>query len=420
MRSAWPGLLLLLCLAPALAQIPKYEYGARRHAVQAALPDGVLVLFGNEEDEHDFGRFYQEPNFEYLTGWREPGAILLLSPNAETLFLPKHDPIRERYAGHRAAAEDENVNIVTGFRKALPVTQFEEQFQQALSSYSRVYTLADFPGAAKIGRLAPMREILDARAALASLRKKKSVNEIALIQKSVDASVAAHREIWKRMAPGLAEYQLAATFTYAILDKGCERNAYAPIVATGPSAIVLDYSKYTRRIEPGDLVLIDAGAQCDGYAADITRTVPANGKFTPRERELYGIVFEAQKAVIAAIKPGAVMGADPASPGTLYKIAYDYINTHGKDLEGKPLGRYVLHGTSHHIGLEVHDAPPSSYSQPLAAGMVISAEPGIYIPREGIGIRIEDTVLVTPEGAKVLSGALPKDPAEIEKIFAAR
>ncbi len=420
MRFAWPGLLLLMCLASASAQIPKYEYHERRHAAQTALPDSVLVLFGNNEDEHDFDRFYQEPNFEYLAGFREPGAILLLTPGAETLFLPKHDAKRERYAGHRVSAEDENVNILTGFRRVLPVTKFEDEFLQAISSYSRVYTLADLPGAAKLKRLAPMREILDAREPLALLREKKSTNEIAAIQKSVDVSVAAHRQLWKRLAPGIPEYQLAATFTYAILDRGCERNAYAPIVAAGPNAIVLDYSKYLRTVEPGELVLVDAAAQCDSYAADITRTVPVNGKFSPRQRELYGIVLGAQQAVIAAIKPGIVMGSDPKTPNSLYKIAYDYINTHGQDLDGKPLGRYLLHGTSHHIGLEVHDAPRSSYSEALTPGMVISAEPGIYIPRENIGIRIEDTVLVTADGAKVLSSGLPKDPAEIEKALAAR
>jgi Xaa-Pro aminopeptidase len=169
-------------------------------------------------------------------------------------------------------------------------------------------------------------------------------------------------------------------------------------------------------MDAGELLLMDVGAECAGYAADITRTIPLGAGFTPRQREIYDIVLGAQNAVIAAVKPGMTIAK--TTPDSLYKIAYDYINTHGKDSHGEPLGKYFTHGISHHIGLEVHDAADNT--APLKEGMVISVEPGIYIPEESIGVRIEDVVLVTKDGAQVLSAALPRAAAEIEKALAKR
>ena len=159
---------------------------------------------------------------------------------------------------------------------------------------------------------------------------------------------------------------------------------------------------------------MDAGAECAGYTADVTRTIPVSGKFSARQRELYAIVLGAQKAAIAAVKPGMTIGS--TTPHSLHQVARDYLNSHGKDLHGEPLGQYFTHGISHHIGLEVHDAADATV--PLEAGMVISVEPGLYIPEENIGIRIEDIVLVTEEGAKVLTAALPREAAEIERALA--
>jgi len=178
---------------------------------------------------------------------------------------------------------------------------------------------------------------------------------------------------------------------------------------------VLHYNKLDRKIEAGDIVLMDVGGQYSGYASDITRTIPANGTFTPRQREIYEIVLGAQNAAIAALKPGMTLGGQSAT--SLQKIASDYINSHGKDKEGRSLGRYFIHGLSHHLGLNVHD--PSGPYRPLEAGMVITVEPGIYIPEENIGVRIEDDVLITPTGYKLLTARLPRTPDEIEKIMAA-
>jgi len=214
------------------------------------------------------------------------------------------------------------------------------------------------------------------------------------------------------MRPGLAEYQIAATMVGTYLELGCERSAYAPIVASGPNSVVLHYSANRRRIEGGDLVVMDVGGQYADYTTDVTRTVPASGKFTARQREIYDIVLASQKAAIAAVKPGMTLLGDSST--SLRKIAMDYIETHGKDLHGASLGKYFVHGLGHFVGLEVHD--PGSFDVHLEPGMVITIEPGIYIPGENLGIRIEDTVLVTANGAEVLSSALPKEAEEIEKL----
>jgi Xaa-Pro aminopeptidase len=158
---------------------------------------------------------------------------------------------------------------------------------------------------------------------------------------------------------------------------------------------------------------MDVGAECSYYTSDITRTVPVNGKFSARQRELYAIVLGAQKAAIGAAKPGMTLGK--ATPNSLYQVALDYLNSHGKDRKGEPLGQYFTHGIGHHLGLDVHDA--NDPSLPLAPGMVVTIEPGLYIPDEGIGIRIEDVILITENGAKVLSSTLPRGVQEIERAM---
>ena len=241
---------------------------------------------------------------------------------------------------------------------------------------------------------------------------KKSPAELEAIQRATDVTIDGHKAAWKRMAPGLYEYQLAATVSNIYQENGCDRHAYAPIVGSGPNGAILHYSSNKRRMDQGEMVVMDTAAQCEEYASDITRTVPVSGRFSKRERELYEIVLGAQAAALAAVKPGARLSGPDNS---LTKIAKDYFASHGKDLHGKPLDKYFTHGIGHQVGLEVHDADTR---EPLAAGMVITIEPGLYIPEEGIGIRIEDVVLVTETGAKLLSAALPREPDEIEKAMA--
>jgi Xaa-Pro aminopeptidase len=194
---------------------------------------------------------------------------------------------------------------------------------------------------------------------------------------------------------------------------GCEREAYAPIVGTGFNSTVLHYSVLDAQIKDGDVVVMDVGGEYGGYAADITRTVPANGKFTPRQREIYDIVLGAQNAALSAVKPGAILFG---GKGSLQQIVTDYIDSHGHDREGRTLGRYYPHGISHHLGLDVHD--PGDRTRPLEPGMVVTVEPGIYIPKENLGVRIEDDVLVTSDGYKILTARLPRTADEIEKLMA--
>jgi Xaa-Pro aminopeptidase len=201
---------------------------------------------------------------------------------------------------------------------------------------------------------------------------------------------------------------------YTFKRAGCERSAYIPIVGSGFNSTVLHYSQNRRQMQAGELVVIDVGAECAGYAADITRTLPVSGKFSPRQREIYEIVLGAQNTAIAAVKPG--MSFARTGENSLYRIAYDYINTHGKDRKGEPLGQYFIHGLGHHIGLQVHDA--GNPTRVLAPGMIVTIEPGIYIPEENLGVRLEDIVLVTEDGAVLLTESLPRTIKEIERAMA--
>jgi Xaa-Pro aminopeptidase len=387
------ALLCALFRASGVAADP--EYRARRDALRKAVPEGVIVLSGATQEIEDLrSPFFQEPNFYYLTGWREPGARLLIDGHREILFLPRHDVQRERAMGPLAAADDPGINGKTGFATVLPIGRFDEEWHAA-------------------GPPANARAV---QKALTRMRMTKSPVEIGLIERSIDATIAAHLAAWKSARAGMYEYQIAALMMAVYLDRGCERSPYAPIVGSGPDGLFLHYNRGSRRMEQGELLLMDVGAECAGYAADVTRTIPVDGHFTPRQREIYDIVLGAQKSVIAAVKPGMAIGRTHSQPNSLYRVAYDYLDTHGRDLHGEPLGQYFIHGVSHHIGLEVHDA--SDIDAPLAEGMVISVEPGLYIPEEQMGIRIEDMVVVTHNGCRVLTASLPREAAEIERIMA--
>jgi Xaa-Pro aminopeptidase len=392
--------------------IPLSEYQQRREKLRKDLK-GSLVLFGNKEDPELVGRFRQDSNFYYLTGWTEPGARLLMTHDDEILFLPHHDERVERYTGRRTSAEDERAKEKTGFQTVLPIEKFETQLLKALDSGPEFYALSKSQEVDRLKPLVPLREISDAGARIGNLRKIKSQAEIAELQHAADVSMAAHRAAWKRMTPGAYEYQAQAAFTEVILDRGCEDYAYPPIIGSGPNGTVLHYEANRRRMDRGELVVIDAAAECDYYASDITRTIPIGGKFSSRQREIYDVVLGAQKAAIAAIKPGATYYGET---GTVTQIAKDYINSHGKDKHGEPLGKYFTHGLGHFVGIDVHDA--GGVPLKLEEGMVLTVEPGIYIPEENIGVRIEDVVLVTHDGVKVLTSALPKEPDAVERVLA--
>jgi len=405
LAAAW----LLAALSPfARAKMPLDEFHARRANFQKSL-DGVVLLAGQTEGRDPVFRFEQEPNFYYLTGWTQPGAVLLIAPSQAILFLPHHDARREPYSGKRSSAEDPDVHALTGFEEVLPIERLETELDKALSAHDKVYALWGQPSSDQLRARYPFREVMDAAPLVTKLRVKKSPAEIAAIQHATDVSVEAHRAAWKRIAAGAYEYQVAATMVAGFLENACEGVAYSPIVGSGPNSTILHYDVNRRRMDRGEVVLIDAAAQCNDYASDITRTIPVGGKFSPRQREIYQVVLGAQKAAIAAVKPGARLSG---AGETLTKLARDYMDGHGTDQHGEPLGKYFTHGIGHQVGLQVHDP---NVEEPLEAGMVITIEPGIYITEENIGVRIEDVVLVTENGAKVLSAALAKETDQIEK-----
>lgn len=402
--------LALSAAALTAAGIAPREYQERRAELRKSL-DGVMVLFGADDPDDLHTSFFQESNFLYLSGWREPGAIMMLTRQTEILFLPARDLRMELYTGRKLGPDEPDAPKQAGFDRVMPKSALESTFLKVLETARWVYTIPGDPRVQKLKSLAAFHEDADAAPAIARLRMVKSAAEIELITKATDVTVAAHLAGWKKTRPGVWEYEIAAVMTNAYFERGCERNAYAPIVGSGPNSVILHYAANHRRLDSGETVVADVGAECSDYATDVTRTVPAGGKFTPRQRELYEVVLGAQKAAIAAIKPGMRLRADGPS---LHQIAYDYINTHGHDSHGQPLGKYFVHGLGHYVGLDVHD--PGDPAAPLKAGTIITIEPGVYIPEENIGIRIEDIVLVTDDGAKVLSAALPREVGDIEKL----
>ena len=249
----------------------------------------------------------------------------------------------------------------------------------------------------------------------AQLREVKDAVEIELLKKASTASIAAQREMMRAVKPGETERTIAGIMTAAWYREGCERPSYAPIVGTGIDSTILHYSENARTIKDGDVVVVDAACEYSMYASDITRTVPANGLFTARQREIYDVVLGAQKAAIDAFVSGKSKINDFShhDPDTLDAVAFNYINTHGKDLHGQPLGKYWLHGLGHMVGIDVHD--PAQYPAVLKPGMVFTIEPGVYIPEEKLGVRIECDFLVLPDGKLLdLDADLPHTADEVE------
>jgi Xaa-Pro aminopeptidase len=431
-------------VAPAQAQERREReansaYAARRAAL-AAQVDAPILLWGftGREEFSQAYIFAQEDNFYYLTGHNEEGAGLIILPSPksgaasassgipqEILFLPPKNPSKERWNGIRMSPTDPGIQSRTGFASVQPYPEMRATLERLAKIYPAIYTIlpyekenGGYPHEKAvvdwIRTAVPQINLKDIRPNISDLRQIKSPGEIAFLTQAIELSLDAHFAAMRMMRPGLHEYEIAAKMVEVHAMGGSEAEGYAPIVGAGPNSTALHYDKLARNIEDGDIVVLDVGAQYSGYSADITRTLPANGKFTPRQREIYEIVLGAQNAALAAIKPG--MDYCQKGPKSVHKIAYDYINSHGKDLHGKSLGQYFIHGLGHNIGLDVHD--PGEYCKPLEPGMVVTVEPGIYIPEENLGVRIEDDILITATGYKFLSERLPRDPAEIENIMA--
>jgi Xaa-Pro aminopeptidase len=407
-----------------------------RLAAQVDCPIVLLGLTGREESSQAY-IFEQEENFYYLTGHNEEGAGMVILPAKssgndasnsprEILYLPARNPQKEKWNGVRVSPADPGIEARTGFATVKLFAEMRAAVESLAKTYPCIYAilpyekeLGGYPHEKEtvdwLQQAAPQAKLKDIRAQITALRQIKSPGEIAFLQRAIDLTVDSHLEAMRMMRPGLHEYEVAAKMVDVHAMGGSEAEGYAPIVGAGPNSTALHYDRLSRKIEDGDIVVLDVGAQYSGYSADITRTIPANGKFTPRQLEIYNIVLGAQNVALAAIKPGMDL-CQKGSKSSLHKISYDYINSHGKDLHGKSLGQYYIHGLGHNIGLNVHD--PGEYCKSLEPGMVITMEPGIYIPEENLGVRIEDDVLITETGYKLLSERLPRDPAEIEKIMA--
>ena len=440
MRMRARALCIFLCCSlwfaavlPALDRQPGSDYRARRVALSKQLEGGVVVMFGGVEPEGPdsiFG-FRQDNDFFYLTGRSEPGAALVIAPAVaasgntparaytEILFLPARSREKELWRGPRLGPDDARAPAITGFDQVAPLEQMHDRLRKL--EPARVYSAiveapAVTPSSIPLEWLKRSNAFPDYAAFQAvdetvhQMRRHKDRGEIERIRHATEASIVGHRAAMKAMHPGLFEYQVAALMQYKFEDAGCERPAYAPEVASGFNSTILHYSDNSRRIEDADMVLIDVAGEYAMYASDITRTLPANGHFTARQREIYNIVLGAQRAAMEAVVAGKSTlrgwGAD-----SLYQVAYDYINSHGKDLHGGALGQYFIHGLGHRVGLDVHDVGTG----PLDKGDVFTVEPGIYIPEEKIGVRIEDIVMLDENGKLVnLTAHLPHTAEEVE------
>ena len=436
--AALVGAMLALALPAALGAREREANSvyAERRARLAAQLGSPVVLFGytGKENSSPSYVFNQEENFYYLTGHNEEGAaLLILPPDAagkdwkgprEILFLPPRDPSEERWNGPRMGPADPGIAGQTGFAAVQPYPQLKARLAELAKSYHEIYTIvphADDTGypharesSAWLTQAAPGLELRDAAPALGAMRQIKSPGEIALLSKAIELSVDAQLAAMRMVRPGLYEYQVAAKMVEIHAAGGCEGEAYAPIVGTGFHSTVLHFNELNAQIKDGDVVLLDVSRQ-------YYRLHGRHHAHAARERQVHRAPARdlsdrarRQNAALAKLKPGMTLGG--SGPNSLYQIAYDYLNTHGKDREGRPLGGYFIHGLGHHIGLEVHDA--GDPNRPLEPGMVVTVEPGVYLPEENIGVRIEDDFLITATGYQMLTARLPRNIEEIEAIMA--
>ena len=382
------------------------EFAARRRALVRACGEGAVVLLGGKPG-NDLEEYFQASDFYYLTGINEAGPAALLRATAEggyeeVLFLPGRNRAKEQWDGPRLYP-GEAAQRATGFAS----TASRSMLTRTAQDWSRGARSLWLVGLRRDEAPDGLPEGLDVRSAasrVAELRQVKSAAEVAIFQRAVDITSAALMEAMKSAAPGQGEWELEGVIEYVFRRHGAERFGFPSIVGSGPNSVVLHYNANTRRMQPGELVVCDVGAEYRRYTADVTRTFPVSGKFTPRQREIYQIVLRAQNEAMKAVRPGATLRQ-------VHAVAARVIREAGH-------GSRFFHGTSHWIGLDVHDV--GAYDRPLEPGMILSVEPGIYIAEENLGVRIEDDVLVTEDGFKNLSEACPRDPDAIEALMAER
>ncbi len=435
--------------ADVLATQP-HEFNSRRRRLMQSLSAGAIILTAGHDAarNNDVDHQYRQPSsFWYLTGFDEPDAVAVLRPGSHTpytLFVRPYDPTFEIWVGYRAG-----VGGAVGALEAnaaYSIDQLDSQLPKLLAEYDTIYYALGSDdrvdgiisalvqrrrGMAQRGAK-PIRRIEDPTTQVDAMRQIKTNDEIALLQRAIDITAHGFDAAMRTAAPGVHEYEVQAALERPFRQLGSPRNGYPSIVAGGANACVLHYVRNRDALGPDDLLLIDAGAEYGFYTADVTRTWPVSGKFTAPQRAVYELTLEAQRKAIADVKPGA--GFDDVhrtATRTLVQGLVDLgIMSGSVDgiMERQSYRDYYMHGTSHWLGLDVHDSGPYRDDRGqirLRPGMVLTVEPGLYFGPQakqapdiyrGIGIRIEDDVLVTEDGFRVLSEAIPKDPDEMEAI----
>lgn len=426
-----------------LAGIPKSEYKARRQRLRERNKDGIIVILGARlEDVTDIRLFKQKNNFMYLTGVETPNSFLILIPEGiypgkpaqEILFIPSRNTNQERWTGPQVAPGAEGEQAF-GFQEVAPAETFYSRLFQMLASppfkgrlpeqqiQPKIYVIAapltiatttrerEFMDV--ILRTAPYLPMFSFQSEIYELRKSKSENEMNLLKKAIDITAEGMRAAAAAIKPGVYEYEVQAAIESTFLRKGADRLGFSSIVGSGFNSTIIHSNRNRKKIDDGDLIVIDIGAEYNYYTGDLTRTFPASGKFTPRQREIYELVLEAQRAAEKEFKPGK---------STIFDIE-EFVknffkNSPVRDKQGNPVDKYFIHGVGHGLGMDVHDL--GDLSKPMMAGTVFTIEPGIYLPDESIGVRIEDDYLVTENGLLKLSAGLPSDANEMERMISGK
>jgi Xaa-Pro aminopeptidase len=432
------------------------EFRARRERFLEAISGGVAVLAAAPElvKSRDTEVIYRQySDFFYLSGFLEPGAVAVLTPHDDThrftLFVRPRDPDREVWTGKRAGVEGARERY--GADAAYPVAELDERLKSLVEPADALWYAVQADGGAMDARmlklLAGFRgsrpragkgpwDLRDPAQLLDRMRLIKEPGELALMREAAELAARGHLAAMRAGRPGVGEWELQALLDQTFRSHSATSGTSFPaIVGSAANGTVLHYVTNERRIEEGDLVLVDAGAEVGFYCSDITRTFPASGRFSAPQRAVYEIVQRALEAAIDAVRPGApAKGVHEAARRVLVQGMIDLGLLEGvpdKLIEEEKFKRFFMHNTSHWLGLDVHDPGPYTEAdgEPVALrpGMVLTVEPGLYIPESGddipaelrgIGIRLEDDVLVTEDGHEVLTRAVPVDPDEIERICA--
>jgi Xaa-Pro aminopeptidase len=432
---------------------PVSFFKKNRQKVLASMPDSSCLLIysapGRSRNGDQEYRYRQDDDFWYLTGCDESDALLLLSKGGmnvydsttsskrlvhEILFVKDRNPSAEQWTGKLVGPE--GAKEVLGVEWALSSSYFNDDVEKIWNTFMKcaiVYcplSTGDEKGSigqliknqsAAMGWLQQVRDVRTPGLLINTLRQVKSPEEIALIRKAVDLSVDGHRAMMRLCRDGLYEYQLQAAFESAITAGGAEYVSYPSIVGSGNNSTILHYDTNRKLMQNGEVVVLDCGAEYHNYAADITRTLPVSGSFSKAQRAIYEIVLRAQNEAIAMMKPGVKYFPDVQAKAS--SVIRDGLLRLGIISDSGAYTKYFMHGLGHTVGLDVHDVKSDG---PLRPGEVWTVEPGIYISQDaknvdeqyrGIGIRIEDDVLITADGAELLSAKLPRDPDAIEKAM---